>query len=122
MSVSQMKRTVGLLCVAAGLVLSGAANAEPSKFDGTWKVALTTNGGPICGSLGSLTLTARNGSVSGGGSGVSVSGQVTPSGSVSLGMRRGFIQGSGSGHLSEASGSGTWTTPVGCSGRWTAQR
>jgi hypothetical protein len=111
-----------MLCIAAGLVLSGVANAEPSKFDGTWNVALTTNGGLLCGSISSLTLTARNGSFSGGGSGVSVSGQVTPSGSVNLSMRRGPIQGSGSGRMSEASGSGTWTTPIGCSGRWTAQR
>ena len=122
MSVSEMKRTVGVVCVTAGLILSGAARADGSKFDGTWNVALTANGGLLCHSMSSMTLTARNGTFSGSASGLSVSGQVTPGGSVSLAMSRGPISGSGSGTMSGSSGSGSWTTSVGCSGRWTARR
>src|SRR6185436_10267344 len=90
--------------------------------DGTWSVTLAGGGG-LCGSGTSETLTVRNSSVRAGGSGVSVSGQVAPSGSVSLSMQKSGVQGSASGKLSGSSGSGTWSvSSLGCSGRWTAQR
>ena len=117
----EMKRSVGMICVAASLILSGAAKADP-KFDGTWNVSLTSNGGLLCGMIRSMTLTSRNGSFSGSASGMSVSGQVTPGGSVSLAMQRGLISGSGSGQMSGGTGSGSWTSTGGCSGRWTARR
>jgi len=54
---------------------------------------------------------------------VSVFGQVGPSGSVSLALQKSGVQGTASGRLSGASGSGSWAvSPLGCSGRWTAQR
>jgi hypothetical protein len=79
--------------------------------------------GGLCGSGTSSTLTVQNGSVRAGGSGVSVSGQVGPSGSVSLALHKSGVQGSASGKLSGSSGSGSWSvSSLGCSGRWTAQR
>jgi hypothetical protein len=80
------------------------------------------NGG-LCGSGTSSTLMVQNGSVRAGGSGVSVSGQVGPSGSVSLALQKSGVQGSASGKLSGSSGSGSWTvSSLGCSGHWTARR
>ena len=97
-------------------------DAHLAQFDGAWAVALS-GGGFLCRSISSQTLTVQNGSVRGDGSGVSVSGQVEPSGSISLALQKSGIQGSASGKLSGASGSGSWTVPtVGCSGQWTAQR
>jgi hypothetical protein len=56
-------------------------------------------------------------------SGVSVSGQVGSTGSVSLTLQKGPAQGTATGKLAGSSGSGTWTVAgLGCSGRWTAQR
>src|SRR5215217_4644108 len=96
--------------------------ARAAAFDGTWSVSLTANGGFLCSRVPSQTLTVQNGAVRGG-SGVSVSGQVEPSGSISLALQKSGIRGSASGTLSGASGSGSWTAPsLGCSGRWTAQR
>ena len=118
-----MARTsVVALALSTGVILSGSALAEPAKFEGTWSVSLVANGG-LCGSGTSSTLMVQNGSVRAGGSGVSVSGQVGPSGSVSLALQKSGVQGTASGKLSGASGSGSWTvSSFGCSGRWTAQR
>jgi hypothetical protein len=117
-----LRKTVVALALSAGAILSGSALAEPAKFDGVWSVSLVANGG-LCGSGTSSTLMVQNGSVRAGGAGVSVSGQVGPSGSVSLALQKSGVQGSASGRLLGTSGSGSWTvSSLGCSGRWTAQR
>ena len=117
-----LKQTVIALTLSTGVILSSSAQAKPAKFDGTWSVQLVADGG-LCGSGTSQTLTVQNGSVRAGGSGVSVSGQVGPSGSVSLALQQGGVQGSASGKLSGASGSGSWSvSSLGCSGHWTARR
>jgi len=123
MWVSRRKGRVAALCLAAGLIQSGTAKADPAAYNGTWQVSLVSNGGLMCSMIPGLTITARNGNVSGGGSGLRVSGQVGPSGSINLALQRGGIQGSASGRMSGASGSGSWAVAsVGCSGRWTAHR
>ena len=117
-----LKKTLVSLALTTGVILSGSALAEPAKFDGTWSVHLVASGG-VCGSSASEVLTVQNGNVRAGGSGVNVSGQVKPSGSVNLALQKSGVQGSASGKLSGASGSGSWTvSSLGCSGRWTAQR
>jgi hypothetical protein len=117
-----MRKTVVALALSAGVIASGPVFADPAKFDGTWSVSLVANGG-LCGSGASSTLTVQNGSVRAGGSGMSVSGQVGPSGSVSLVLQKSGVQGTASGKLSRSSGSGSWAvSSLGCSGRWTAQR
>ena len=117
-----LTKTLAALAFTTGVILSGSALADPDKFDGTWSVSLVADGG-LCGSGASQTLTVQNGSVRAGGSGVSVSGQVGPSGSVSLALQKSGVQGTASGKLSGTSGSGSWTvSSLGCSGRWTAQR
>ena len=115
-----LKRTFAALSLTAGVILSAPAGAD--NFDGTWRVQLSASGG-LCGSGTSQVLTVRNGSVRAGGSGVSVSGQVGPSGSVSLALQKSGVQGTASGKLSGSSGSGSWSvSSLGCSGRWTARR
>src|SRR5919112_4014436 len=117
------KKALAVLALTAGVVLSGSALAEPSRFDGSWSVQLVADGGLLCGSGTSQTLTVQNGSVRAGGSGVTLSGQVGPSGSVNLALQRGGVEGAASGKLSGSSGSGNWTvSSLGCTGRWTAQR
>src|SRR4029450_4722596 len=86
-----MMKTLAALAFTTGVTLSGSVLADPAKFDGTWSVSLVANGG-LCGSGASSTLTVQNGSVRAGGSGVSVSGQVGPSGSVSLALEKGGVQ------------------------------
>jgi len=117
-----LTKTLAALAFTTGVILSGSAFADPAKFDGTLSVSLVASGG-LCGSGTSSTLMVQNGSVRAGGSGVSVSGQVGPSGSVSLALQKSGVQGTASGKLSGASGSGSWTvSSFGCSGQWTAQR
>ena len=118
----RMKRTLAILgLTAAGVILSGSALADPARFNGTWSVQLVGSG--LCGSGASHVLTILNGSVRAGGSGVSVWGQVGPSGLVSLALQRAGVQGSASGRLSSGSGSGSWSVlSLGCSGHWTARR
>ena len=116
------KNICALIALTTGVILSGSAMAKPAKFDGTWSVQLVADSG-LCGSGTQQTLMVENGSVRAGSMGVSVSGDVGPSGSVSLALQRTGIQGSASGKLSGASGSGRWTVAsLGCSGVWTAQR
>jgi len=119
-----MSTTITLKRTFAAVALSLAALTSPAQagdFDGTWSVQLVSSGG-ICGSGTGSVFTVRNGSVRGG-SGVSVSGQVGPSGSVSLALQRSGISGSASGRLSGTSGSGSWSVAsLGCSGHWTARR
>src|SRR5687767_15874744 len=102
------KQIVAALVLAAAAILSAPALADPAKFDGTWSVTLAGGGG-LCGSGTSSVVMVQNGSVRAGGSGVSVSGQVAPSGSVSLAMSKGPASGTASGKLSGSSGSGTWS-------------
>ena len=117
-----LTKTLAELAFTTVVILSGSALADPAKFDGTWSVSLVADGG-LCGSGTSSTLTVQNGTVRARGAGVSVSGQVGPSGSVSLALHKSGVQGSASGKLSGSSGSGSWTvSSLGCSGRWTAQR
>src|SRR3712207_6556938 len=117
-----LKKAPASLALTTGMIMSGSALADPAKFDGVWSVLLVADSG-LCGSGSSQTLTVQNGSGRAGGSGVSVSGQVGPSGSVSLALQKSGVQGSASGKLSGASGSGSWSvSSLGCSGHWTARR
>ena len=77
----------------------------------------------MCGSSADQALMVQESRVRASGSGVSVSGQVGSTGSVSLTLQKGPAQGTATGKLAGSSGSGTWTVAgLGCSGRWTAQR
>ena len=114
--------TIAALSLSAGVVCSGAALAEADKFDGAWNVQMVASAG-MCGSSVDQALMVQESRVRASGSGVSVSGQVGSTGSVSLTLQKGPAQGTATGKLAGSSGLGTWTVAgLGCSGRWTAQR
>src|SRR5215211_2777214 len=62
-----VKKALAVLALTTGVVLSGSAFAEPSRFDGSWSVQLVADGGLLCGSGTNQTLTVQNGSVRAGG-------------------------------------------------------
>ena len=114
--------TIAALSFSACVMCSGAALAEADKFDGTWSVQMVASAG-MCGGSSDQALMVQESRVRASSSGVSVSGQVGSSGSVSLTLQKGPAQGTATGKLSGSSGSGTWTVAgLGCPGRWTAQR
>ena len=114
--------TLAAFSLGAGVVCSGAALAEADKFDGAWSVQMVASAG-ICGGSADHALMVQASRVRASSSGVSVSGQVGSSGSVTLTLQKGPAQGTATGKLAGSSGSGTWTVAgLGCSGRWTAQR
>src|SRR5215210_687625 len=43
-----VKKALAVLALTTGVVLSGAALAEPSRFDGSWSVQLVADGGLLC--------------------------------------------------------------------------
>jgi hypothetical protein len=60
-----------------------------------------------------------------GGSGVDISGRVSPRGQVSVQVRQGDQQATGTGRLSETSGGGRWSGASPnqqCGGHWEAER
>ena len=61
-----VKKALAVLALTTGVVLSGSALAEPSRFDGSWSVQLVADGGLLCRSGTSQTLTVQNGSVASG--------------------------------------------------------
>ena len=114
--------TVAALSFSAGVMCSGTALAEADKFDGAWSVQMVASAG-MCGSSADHALMVQASRVRARSSGVSVSGQVGSTGSVTLTLQKGPAQGTATGKLSGSSGSGTWSVAaLGCSGRWTAQR
>jgi hypothetical protein len=119
---SPLTLTIAALTFSAGVMGSGAALAEADKFDGAWSVQMVASAG-MCGSSADHALIVQESRVRASSSGVSVSGQVGSTGSVSLTLQKGPAQGTATGKLSGSSGAGTWTVAgLGCSGRWTAQR
>ena len=113
---------IATLFFSAGVMCSGAALAEADKFDGAWSVQMVASAG-MCGGSADHALMVQESRVRASSSGVSVSGQVGSTGSVSLTLQKGPAQGTATGKLSGSSGAGTWTVAgLGCSGRWTAQR
>ena len=114
-------RVLGFAAAFVG-TLSALSPALAGPFDGSWSVLVITRSGP-CESY-RYGVTISNGIVSSGGA-ASVSGRVTPNGSVSVSVSSGAQSGHGSGRLSGNRGSGSWrgSGPTGaCSGSWSAQR
>jgi hypothetical protein len=113
--------TMGLALV--GMLLGGEPSVAASRFDGNWSVLIQTlHGGCDPGYL--YVLRIVNGVVQYDGS-VSLSGRVSPNGSVRVALSAGGSRASGVGRLGARVGSGTWNGSNGssaCSGRWTAQR
>ena len=121
-----VKQTSTTLMLAAGVLVSAPALAEPGDYNGTWTVSLVTESGS-CERSSSYTLAVEDGRVrylpSGNETKISMSGQVGSGGNVSIDVRQGLGSAAASGRLQAGSGSGTWKIAMlGCTGRWTAQR
>jgi hypothetical protein len=111
------------LCAATGLIAVPNADAA-SKFDGTWSAVFRTKSGPCQPAYrgavqvvdGILELASAAGSLSG---------RVSPNGSVSATGSMGANSGVAWGRVSANSGSGSWRAHMesgSCAGVWTAQR
>ena len=105
-----------LLC----LTLPFAKPAAAASFDGAWSVRIASSR-PQCGDGATASFDINNGRVASAGGMMSASGHVADTGSISVALASGVKHATGFGHLSGASGSGTWHGAM-CSGTWTAQR
>lgn len=127
-------RKAALATAALGLMVLGLAPADaarkrvavPNKFDGNWSIAIVTLDGP-CDRASRYGVQIYNGQAIYPGGDVQVSGSVAPSGAVSGVISRDGTAARVSGRLSPGgSGGGSWSTdgssPISCSGRWTASR
>ena len=109
------------LSVAAGT--SGPASAR-TAHDGVWSVVVTAESGTCSGSY-RYPVAIVNGSVRHAEPGeqlFNVRGKVGTDGRLSVEVSRGDLRAVGTGKLSGASGSGKWSSPSGCAGRWQAAR
>jgi hypothetical protein len=112
--------------LGAGLVLAGGATAGPASnkpYDGTWSVLISTEAGP-CDASYNYAVAIEDGRVQQASSGsATISGRISPDGTIGLGLRNGPATADASGRLKSNKGSGTWTLPMlGCSGSWTARK
>ncbi len=109
------------LSVAAGT--SGPASAR-TAYDGVWSVVVAAESGTCSGSY-RYPVAIVNGTVRHAEPGeqlFNVRGRVGADGRLSVEVSRGDLRAVGVGRLSGATGSGTWQSPSGCSGRWQAAR
>ena len=102
------------------LALPFARPAAAASFDGEWSVHIASSSSQ-CGDGATASFGISNGRVASSGGMMSASGHVADSGSISVTLASGIKHATGFGHLSGASGSGTWRGAM-CSGTWTAQR
>ncbi len=119
-AMGQFRKTI---LAAAILVLAAMPIARPaaaSTFDGQWNVQIAS-GNSACGNGATVSIDISQGQIASTNAAVSASGRVADAGSISVSLASGIKHATGFGHLSGASGSGTWRGPM-CSGTWTAQR
>jgi hypothetical protein len=102
------------------LALPLAATAEAASFDGDWSVRIASSSSE-CGNGATLSIGINNGTIASSNATVKASGHVAEAGAISVTLLSGIKRAVGFGHLSGASGSGTWRGTI-CSGTWTAQR
>lgn len=117
-----------LTLTAAGLVPAGAAKrrvAVPNRYDGRWSIEVVTRDGP-CDRAYRYGVQIARGEASYPGGDFTISGRVTPQGSVNAVIARGSDRAQVAGRLvTSGTGAGTWQTVGGlisCSGSWNAMR
>jgi hypothetical protein len=106
--------------IVAGAVISSSPALASTGYDGHWNVQITSNR-PNCPSGASFPIAIENGQVASAGGMFNASGRVGDAGIINVVMSSGIKRANGLGHLSAASGSGTWHGDL-CSGTWTASR
>jgi hypothetical protein len=109
----------GRTLLAAAIISSTPALAS-TGYDGHWNVQISSNRAS-CPSGASFAIAIEKGQVAPAGGGFNASGQVGDGGTISVVLSSGLKRANGLGHLTAASGSGTWHGDL-CSGTWTASR
>jgi hypothetical protein len=118
----QFVRASVLAFVCAASAATTATARTP--YDGAWSVLIVTERG-TCDRAYRYGIQIVNGSIVYSGGGISFSGRVSASGSVSVAVSGGDQRALGAGRLSRNSGRGSWSgasSSGGCSGYWTAER
>jgi hypothetical protein len=116
----QFRRTLIAAQLVLCLALPLARPAAAAGFDGEWSVHIASSSSS-CGDGATASFGISNGRVASNGGMMTASGHVADSGSISVTLASGIKHATGFGHLSGASGSGTWHGAI-CSGTWTAER
>ena|SRR5215207_3836246 len=119
-----MRSAIPAAVVLAAALVSGAAQAQTTKFDGNWSVEVVTQKGE-CG-VYRWPIIVQNGRARyGGPEDFTVSGTIQGNGSISGVISRGQDRANVRGKLSGGWGTGTWVAGGGsrnCTGRWTAEK
>src|ERR671923_2024446 len=123
--ISQSTRPATLATFFAAVMSSTAPSAHAASFDGPWSVLVVTRSGP-CDQAYRYGVTISRGVVYyAGGGPVSLTGRVSPSGSVTVRVSSGPQYAIGTGRLARSKGGGSWRGqgPNGsCAGVWSATR
>lgn len=106
--------------IVAAAIISGNPAFASTGYDGHWSVQISSNR-PNCPSGASFAIAIEKGQVASAGGVFNASGKVADTGNISVVLSSGIKRVNGLGHLSAASGSGTWHGDL-CSGAWTASR
>jgi hypothetical protein len=118
---TKLSKTISLgrtLMVAA--ILASTPALASTGYDGHWNVQISSNR-PNCPSGASFAIAIDKGQVAPAGGGFNASGRVGDGGNINVVLSAGLKRANGLGHLTAASGSGTWRGDL-CSGTWTASR
>src|SRR5260221_1056531 len=105
--------SIGRVIVAAAIISSSPAFAS-TGYDGHWNVQISSDR-PNCPSGASFPIAIANGQVASAGGMFNASRRVGDAGIINVVMSSGIKRANGLGHLSAASGSGTWHGDL-CSG------
>jgi len=111
--------SISRVIIAAAIISSNPAFAS-TGYDGHWNVQISSNR-PNCPSGASFAIAVEKGQVASAGGIFNASGKVADTGNINVVLSSGIKRANGLGHLSAASGSGTWHGDL-CSGTWTASR
>jgi hypothetical protein len=115
-------RHVGILGLAAGMMVGAPVLAKEASIDGTWNVRLMTEAG-TCDSVYSQTVAIQNGRVRALSGDATISGGIASDGSVALTISNSLADANATGRINARRGSGGWKLAMlGCSGRWIATR
>ena len=119
-----MRLSIFAAAVFAAVFMSGAAQAQANRFDGTWSVEIITEKGE-CDKAYRYAIAIQDGRARyAGPEGFNISGSVSPNGAVSGSISRGKDRANVSGRLAGKTGAGTWIASGArnCSGRWAADK
>jgi hypothetical protein len=106
--------------ILALAIISATPALASTGYDGHWNVQISSNR-PNCPSGTSFAIAIEKGQVASNGGGFNASGRVGDGGNINVVLSSGLKRANGLGHLTAASGSGTWHGDL-CSGTWTASR